>query len=198
RRLSEPSLLHAAAAARRRREELAEEMRLLYVAMTRAQERLVLVGSGKLGAKAPDWASHLPGDVGPLADEQLLAAEGWLDWLGPAWMRHPHAKALWEVAGLDEPPRLLKDDPSQWDIRVWSVRDVTALREEQAKSAPVRVSWEAVAALRPLTEAAGEDGARRLTADSSRFQQVRGQLERRLGWRYPWGEEVRRPAKQGV
>lgn len=198
RRLSEPSLLHAAAAARRRREELAEEMRLLYVAMTRAQERLILVGSGKLGAKAPDWASHLPGDVGPLADEQLLAAEGWLDWLGPAWMRHPHAKALWEVAGLDEPPRLLKDDPSQWDIRVWSVRDVTALREEQAKSAPVRVSWEAVAALRPLTEAAGEDGARRLTADSSRFQQVRGQLERRLGWRYPWGEVVGRPAKQGV
>ncbi len=75
---------------------------------------------------------------------------------------------------------------------------MTALREEQAKSAPVRVSWEAVAALRPLTEAAGEDGARRLTADSSRFQQVRGQLERRLGWRYPWGEVVGRPAKQGV
>src|SRR5690606_37030171 len=25
-----------------------------------------------------------------------------------------------------------------------------------------------------------------------------GQLERRLGWRYPWGEVVGRPAKQGV
>ncbi len=28
--------------------------------MTRAQERLILVGSGKLGAKAPDWAARPP------------------------------------------------------------------------------------------------------------------------------------------
>lgn len=198
RRLSEPSLLHAAVAARRRREGMAEEMRLLYVAMTRAQERLILVGSGKLAAKSPDWVAGRPSDVWPLPDEQLLAADGWLDWLGSVWMRHPQAKALWDVAGLETPPPLLEDDPSRWDIHVWSLSDLMSLREEEKGTDSIRVSWKAVAAVRPLAEAAGERGAKGLVPDPSAFRAVRDELERRLRWRYPWASVVGRPAKQGV
>lgn len=197
-RLSEPSLLHAAAAARRRREEMAEEMRLLYVAMTRAQERLILVGSGKLAAKAPVWASDSPSDVWPLPDEQLLAANGWLDWLASAWMRHPQGEPLRDLAELDVPTQLIEGDPSRWDIRVWSVRQLAALQDDAKDAESVRVSWKALAQLRPLAEAAGESGAQRLASEAVKFHAVRNELERRLRWRYPWEPLVGRPAKQGV
>ncbi|REJ35686.1 MAG: helicase-exonuclease AddAB subunit AddA [Bacillota bacterium] len=197
RRLSEPSLLHAAARARRRREELAEEMRLLYVALTRAQERLILVGADDLEAKAPGWATDRPAHVWPLPDEDLLAAGSWLDWLAPAWMRHPGAAALRELAGGDGPP-LLEGDPSRWDFRVWTADDLQEAADDEGAGTGVRVSWPKVAALRPLAEAAGQEGAGRLASDDAGFAPVREELERRLAWRYDWAPVVGRPAKQGV
>jgi ATP-dependent exoDNAse (exonuclease V) beta subunit len=58
----------AAIEARRRRAEEAEERRVLHVAMTRAQERLVLSGSARLGER---WPRNGPGSAA-------------LSWVGPA------------------------------------------------------------------------------------------------------------------
>ncbi|KGR76426.1 helicase-exonuclease AddAB subunit AddA [Ureibacillus sinduriensis] len=68
----------------------AEEMRVLYVAMTRAKERLILVGSVKDWEKVRStWCEvqHLPTDV--MLPEYLRArAKNYLDWIGPAVARH--------------------------------------------------------------------------------------------------------------
>lgn len=74
----------------------AEEMRILYVAMTRAKEKLILVGSVK------DWDDTLKkwSEVQDLPADALLpnhiraGAKTYLDWIGPAVARHEDFKPL--------------------------------------------------------------------------------------------------------
>jgi ATP-dependent helicase/nuclease subunit A len=73
--------------ARKKREQLAEELRLLYVAFTRARERLLLVGSGdletlRMGLTTPDPQHHI-------ATHALLSGRDPLAWLVRALGRLP-------------------------------------------------------------------------------------------------------------
>jgi ATP-dependent helicase/nuclease subunit A len=83
-RVKYPSLAHVLAQEQITRQTLAEEMRVLYVAMTRAREHLVLVGVAEEGRVA-DWRDHWSNHTGPLPAGRVLAARSMLDWLGPAW-----------------------------------------------------------------------------------------------------------------
>jgi len=89
-RITRPSLSKTAIALRKRLEEKAERARRLYVAMTRARERLILVGSVK-EYPLPAW--RLPS--GPHA---LYAASSMLDWV---------CQALWKTQSF---PGLTQDD----------------------------------------------------------------------------------------
>lgn len=197
-RLSEPSLLHAAVTVRRRREDLAEEMRLLYVAMTRAQERLIIVGSASFKDNVPNWIPHVAENDWPLPDAQLLAAKSWLDWLGPALMRHPDGDALRAAVDANSDVPMLTGDTSRWNVRLWTARDVAALLAEgkAARSAPV--AWQAVASLQPLRDVMTDEAAASLLEGVGEIEPIRRELVRRLQWRYPWAAFVGRPAKQGV
>ncbi|MBU6399181.1 MAG: PD-(D/E)XK nuclease family protein, partial [Verrucomicrobia bacterium] len=75
-----PSLPCWLARQRLRQETLGEELRLLYVAMTRAADRLILAGTAWKKTAAEKW--HTP-DPGRLSPAEILAARTTLDWLGP-------------------------------------------------------------------------------------------------------------------
>ena len=81
-RIRYPSMASVLVSERIRRQSLAEEMRVLYVAMTRAREHLILVGTGK-----PDlpekWARRWIGHEGPIPADEVLRGACMLDWLGP-------------------------------------------------------------------------------------------------------------------
>ncbi|MHC1769977.1 MAG: UvrD-helicase domain-containing protein [Verrucomicrobiia bacterium] len=84
-----PSLPHWLAQRRQRKETLGEEMRLLYVAMTRACQCLILTGTAK--RKAPErWQKR----AGLTAERDLLSASNCLDWLGP-WVTHHTGRPDW-------------------------------------------------------------------------------------------------------
>ncbi len=84
------SLPHWLARRRGRRELLGEEMRLLYVALTRARDTLVLVGTdtGKSVAEKWRWPAS------ELNERTLLKARRPLDWLR-AWLPTVTAEAEW-------------------------------------------------------------------------------------------------------
>lgn len=83
RRVSYPSLAHVVVQDRIKRQALAEEMRVLYVAMTRAKEHLVLVGT--CPESTPDnWRNNWSSHKGPLPSEHVLGGRTMLDWIGPA------------------------------------------------------------------------------------------------------------------
>lgn len=84
-----------------RKERLAEEARVLYVALTRARERLILVASaGRLDTRLNEWketaqlvgpwtsrgAEARAGNA-PFPPAVLLAARSYLDWLMPVYYR---------------------------------------------------------------------------------------------------------------
>ena len=83
---SYPTLGHMLAEQNIKRHVRAEEMRLFYVALTRAKEHLILVGSGQAGKLAPfgPQANHeeLTGQEPPETFE-LAEGRSWLDWLIP-------------------------------------------------------------------------------------------------------------------
>ncbi|MDD2421996.1 MAG: helicase-exonuclease AddAB subunit AddA [Heliobacteriaceae bacterium] len=113
-----PTIARQAIQRRLIRESLAEEMRILYVALTRAREKLVLVGTVKeLTSLARKWEPVSEWPETALPDYLLVKAKTGLDWLGPALIRHPAGQAL---RGGQPPATGAIGDPSRWEVRVWS------------------------------------------------------------------------------
>jgi ATP-dependent helicase/nuclease subunit A len=79
---SYPSLPYWLAKQRHRAEALGEELRILYVALTRAEQWLILTGTCQR-ATADKWQDKSA--AGASAPIHLLKANSFLDWLGPWW-----------------------------------------------------------------------------------------------------------------
>ena len=73
-----PSLPHWLASQRERRELLGEEMRLLYVAATRARDTLLLVGTASSREAGQPWSAA---DSRLILDREILNARSPLDWI---------------------------------------------------------------------------------------------------------------------
>lgn len=82
RRIRYPSVSSIVVREHARRQAVAEEVRVLYVALTRAREHLILVGTAREGALA-GWQEDWSGHTGPLPDDIIQGAGTPLDWLGP-------------------------------------------------------------------------------------------------------------------
>lgn len=82
-RVSYPALPFLAIRRRMRMEMLAEEMRILYVALTRPKEKMFLIGTvSDAAAKLRRWQSASDSN-GNISDFRLSTASTFLDWLGP-------------------------------------------------------------------------------------------------------------------
>lgn len=92
-----PSLERQAIAARNRREAVSEELRILYVALTRAKEKLILTAaSGQLDARLQKYGRLAA--LGRLPDYAMGAVRAPLAWLLAPLLRHPAAACLRERA----------------------------------------------------------------------------------------------------
>lgn len=117
-RVTYPTLAKLAVREKLRAEALAEEMRLLYVAMTRAREKLILVGSvAGLEAAATRWCGGINAAAGRVPVWMAARAETCLDWLCPALAVHPDGAPLRELAGLTDTPAGTADG-SRWQVRL--------------------------------------------------------------------------------
>src|SRR4051794_6720338 len=146
-RVRYPSLSSMLVQNRLRQQSLAEELRVLYVAMTRAQEHLVLVGTCGTEAHAR-WDARWGGHSGPLPADAVLGATTMLDWIGP-------------VAAAT--------GPEAFDVRSHDVADVLAWRHPSKQAGASNERLERLARLEPLDpppapSAVADEVAGRLTA----------------------------------
>ena len=135
RRISYPSTQKQALRCKTKVESLSEEMRILYVAFTRAKEKLIITGSVKgLNKKAMKWANALSISEEKLPDDEMLRAKNYLDWIGSALIRHKECNPLRTLAGISsvelEQQYTLLSDCSSWDIHIWSGKDIVPSRIE--------------------------------------------------------------------
>jgi len=101
-----PSLPYWLAKRRARRELRGEELRLLYVALTRARDTLILVGTASSKSAGEKWESTGPS---PISDRAVESAHSHLDWLR-RWLPQATTEADWRGDGAGQSALL------RWEI----------------------------------------------------------------------------------
>ncbi|QSZ26912.1 helicase-exonuclease AddAB subunit AddA [Aceticella autotrophica] len=153
---------------------LSEEMRILYVALTRCRERLIITGSSNDVEKdVARWGRYAIG--GKLSIYNTLRAKNYLDWICPVILKHKDGKALREYlqGNID-----LIDDTSKWEVRVWQREFI--INDEKAVNEDIQ---------NILDELKGIKNARSKFAD---------EVDRRLQYKYPFEKSTVLPAKLTV
>ncbi len=139
RRIRYPTAARDALARQLLREPKSEELRVLYVAMTRPKEKLILVASMK---SAPRRLQRLAALAHyPVPAETVAAAGSMAEWLLLPLLRRPEAAALLDLAGIDVPPLATKDRPWQVVCRELGEEGVLQQPEEAGPEAEEAV-WE--------------------------------------------------------
>lgn len=108
---------------RMRAENLSEEMRLLYVALTRAKEKLIISGAVKLSSALPDWV-RLAQMATPIPSDALARANTILPWIAAPLMRHESAAAL--CTELQIPPAPIDGSMPSVSVMRTSMADLAA------------------------------------------------------------------------
>lgn len=116
-----------------KQENFSEEMRVLYVALTRAKEKLILTGTVRNLQKSMEkWAETADSTGELLPVFRLRRGRNYLDWIMPALLRHPQARVLpesWEPTDRGEARQFL-DEPSQWKFTFLEKGDIYGTEQE--------------------------------------------------------------------
>jgi ATP-dependent helicase/nuclease subunit A len=109
-------------------ETLSEEMRILYVACTRAKEKLIITGAISNIQKAIEkWMSSASLDHNIILPSEVLKGRSYLDWIGMALCQHNDGIKLREAIGVAN--EISKDDDSKWEINLWNKNDLINIVE---------------------------------------------------------------------
>lgn len=102
-----------------RQNMISEEMRVLYVAMTRAKEKLILTGTIKqkeIESKFEKWCNYEEVQKQALPHYKMAQARNYLDWVMPAILRHKAGKRFLKQYGLYSNNQIVLQDSSEWNI----------------------------------------------------------------------------------
>ncbi|MGG3563515.1 helicase-exonuclease AddAB subunit AddA [Neobacillus rhizosphaerae] len=125
-RISYPSLPQIAFKRKKKMEMLAEEMRVLYVAMTRAKEKLYATATLKDALKKIDqWNDVSSNTEWLLKDYERASANSYIDWIGPAVIRHQDCGELRTRGEINiHVPSEITNHPSSWNISLLNAEEI--------------------------------------------------------------------------
>lgn len=151
-------------------ESKAEELRVLYVALTRAREKLILVGSLKrLGKRVSQWCRFADRSARELPGYAMLEAKCYLDWIGMCVVRHADGAPLAELSDAAVQRVPVQDlDDCRWSVRIIPATDVRGEAAEEQEADDL---------LRALEERKRLDDV-----DMKSVTEI-------LSWRYPYAED---------
>ena len=114
----------------KRRKMLAEEMRKLYVALTRAEEKLFLVGSYKSKEAAfKSWQENVTSEHRILSTSSRLSQRSLLGWVGISLIRHPLLMKDYPEITVD-PLKGLESMPGTFKLTFYSKEELQ-FKEQQ-------------------------------------------------------------------
>jgi len=118
------------------KELLSEELRILYVALTRAKEKLILVGSVKnIEARSGKWFDNLYNKDVMVKQQYLVGCSCYLDWIMSAVIRHPNSSTLREkIDKMTTLPTHFLDEPSRIQINLISEEQLLFQSKETFES----------------------------------------------------------------
>ncbi|MDI6618498.1 MAG: helicase-exonuclease AddAB subunit AddA [Clostridiales bacterium] len=173
-RLSYPTIIKHAIRKKMKLENYSEEMRILYVAFTRAKEKLIITGTvGNYEKAHARWSEGVDYPGNKVPTYQVLKGTNFFDWICPALLKNSLVKALKGTDRIEVAIPGLCGEKSKWSIKLWK-------REEAIK----------------VNEGAMENVA--AGTDELQEGQYYGEVSRRLGFEYPFGISSKLPAKLSV
>lgn len=133
-RITYPTLHYNALKLVKLKEQLAEEIRVLYVALTRAREKIIMVGNvTSFEKKQEKWQQMLDHPDWVLPSQYRVEARSYLDWVGPALIRHKANPVLrGEERVADHVLSDIHLDPSKWKVEIFHGSELTNLNETEA------------------------------------------------------------------
>jgi ATP-dependent helicase/nuclease subunit A len=176
RRISYPTILKQALKKKIKIESLSEEMRVLYVAFTRAKEKLIITGAMKnIERNLNRMSSSLDESGEKLGEYEILKAKSYLDWIVPTIIRHVDGKPLRELIEIEASNLNIINHAASFQIRFWN-RDhiviTSPVEEEESLNTGEK--------LKELIENAIE-------------QQFTEEIEKRLGFKYKYEKSTKMP-----
>lgn len=151
-------------------ETLSEEVRILYVACTRAKEKLIITGTvNNIQKSIEKWVSSASLDYNLILPSEILKGKSYLDWIGMSLCQHNDGKVLREKIAVSN--EISKDDNSKWDIKLWKRSDIVVNNEEG------KLEEEKEVKLSILEEEYDKD--------------VYGEVDKRLSYKYPLKESTK-------
>jgi len=179
RRTVTPTLLKHSIKQKLRLEMLSEEMRIMYVAFTRAREKLIITGGVRnLKGACARWCAAADTEEEKLPPFSVMKASGYLDWIGPALARHECGKPIRLAAGINENSWRILEDTSRWEVMFCGGGTAKAQKETKNPEENIR-SW--------LEKDEQEDGAHEYE-----------HLVEMLQWNYPYKKLSSVPVKISV
>lgn len=164
---------YQAIAARITAETKAEEMRVLYVAMTRAREKLILTGTvpaARWEKMAKRYCRGLDEQDLALPDEEIRQADSYLDWIAPAVARHTDGKVIRQAAERDFGTMLDSVEPdAHFAVQLLQGKSIQPHEQEENLDDPILIAVRDHQPLPPSEE--------------------KELVEKRLNWHYE-GEEL--------
>ncbi len=176
-----PTLPFMALKKRLHREVIAEEMRVMYVALTRAEQKLLLVSTVKdVHKELEKWQEFQQGSMcsgeALLSGYQRARAKSYLDWIGPALLRHPRATCLREMLNNNKNISCFpQGEPSAWKFTLLTqeevIRDKQQVEGDGIKEEEKNI-WENLKAMNPIPVEEKE--------------KEKEEINRCLAWQYPY------------
>jgi ATP-dependent helicase/nuclease subunit A len=158
-------------------ELIAEEMRVLYVALTRAKEKLILIATQDAEAVFDKWKDVQDHPRWLLPDYVRAQASSYIDWIGPALLRHTGSASI--ISDNVALPSFLSESEAAWSMHVIEVASLSAAEQ-------------LVEEKQELLEALREQ--RKVSLESDRNDEV----QERLTWQYSFSAAAQHRAKQSV
>ncbi|NIK77385.1 ATP-dependent helicase/nuclease subunit A [Paenibacillus castaneae] len=183
-RISYPTLPYLAIRRAMRMEMLAEEMRILYVALTRPKEKMFLVATvSDAEIKLKRWLSSIDAN-GRMPDFRVAAARSFIDWLGPLAARQLAEQKNGENENAANDANAA--NAPNWEAGIVSAslfgtEAAATLEEKDGLATEMEERLQAVTTLSLLEDVQAED-----------------QLRSRLEWQYPHQAAAGLAAKTSV
>src|SRR3712207_2580638 len=177
-RISYPTIIKQIIKKKIKLETLSEEMRILYVAFTRAKEKLILTGmANKLDDSIEKWCNIGEDEGEKLPDYVILEGNSYLQWIMPALTRHKDGCEL-KKRIAKEKNRYVIDD-SNWKINILTKEDLNVENGEESNRLDVLKELETL----------------NNTLNCSDYKDL---INSRLDWKYKYIEASNIPAKFSV
>jgi len=167
----------------------AEEMRLLYVAMTRAREKLIISGCIE---DVPGILKKMYDHVheGRLMVYYAIKAMSYFDWILPVLLRHPSMNDLRKLAGLPEELGII--EPGEHEKSNWQLTYKRLTESIEEAPANPEEAWEI------NVDEPEASPLEKLSAGRTSYGWLSREIARRLEWNYPFAPAARMPAKLTV